>query len=184
MHSHSTIEHSKISSLSPIFLKKKTIKNNRTKVPQRDRELYNSYFDLGKSCYINLFSFLKYSTHKEAHKSKFRYETDKKAITSWKLHTPVLSIPLSPGEQSMSTETSGITMSSETTRSLLCSSSSWTSLDPGVPLQYRRRISEVTSKPRPRAWIELRRVIVKESELELLVVAEYSIKIEPLSGSS
>jgi len=31
-------------------------------------------------------------------------------------------------------------------------------------LQYRRRKSDVTSKPRPRAWIELQRVEVRESE--------------------
>lgn len=80
-------------------------------------------------------------------------------------------MPLFPMEHSMSTGTFGTTTPSLRTRSLVWSSSRWTSLDPGAPLQYRSLISEVTSKPRPRAWIELQRVVDKASELKLLVVA-------------
>lgn len=90
-------------------------------------------------------------------------------MTSWKLQTGTLSMVLFPGEQSISAGTFGTTTPSETARSLAPLSSRFTSLDPGAPLQYRSLISEVTSKPRPRAWIELDRVVVKASELELLV---------------
>lgn len=51
-------------------------------------------------------------------------------------------------------------------RSTPRSSSMWISLDPGAPLQYNSLISDVTSKPRPRAWIELLRVVVKASRPE------------------
>jgi len=86
-------------------------------------------------------------------------------ITSWKLYTGVVSIPSFPGDQSTSIETLGITRSCERSRFLVWSSSTWTSLEPGAPLQYRSLISDVTSKPRPRAWIELPRVAERESEV-------------------
>lgn len=79
-------------------------------------------------------------------------------------------VPL-PGEHTISAGTFGTTSPSETARSLAPLSSRFTSLDPGAPLQYRSLISEVTSKPRPRAWIVLERVVVKASELEVELLA-------------
>lgn len=73
---------------------------------------------------------------------------------------------LIPTEHSMSAVTFGIkTLTpSGTKRSTRFASSRWTKREPGAPLQYRSLISEVTSNPLPRAWIELLRVVIKASE--------------------
>lgn len=92
----------------------------------------------------------------------------KEKFTSWKEQTGILSKLLFSWEHSMSKERPGSTSPWEISRSLACSSSIWTNLDPVAPLQYKSLISDVTSKPRPKAWIELQRVVVKASELKLI----------------
>lgn len=80
-------------------------------------------------------------------------------------------------EHSMSTVTSGSkTPPSGCKRSTRFSSSRWTKRDPGAPLQYKSLISEVTSNPLPRAWIELLRVVIKASEAKLFLGFESSIQ--------
>lgn len=80
-------------------------------------------------------------------------------------------------EHSMSTVTFGSKIPpSGCKRSTRFSSSRWTKRDPGAPLQYKSLISEVTSNPLPRAWIELLRVVIKASEAKLFLGFESSIQ--------
>lgn len=82
-----------------------------------------------------------------------------------------------PREHSISAGTPGRRSPSDNSRSLFCPSSIRTSLDPGAPLQYRSRTSDVTSKPRPKAWIALRSVEVKASELDTLKFSPFRFSI-------
>ena len=103
----------------------------------------------------------KYKNMIQQHCMKMNYTRLKKKKpyhTSGKLKTPEISRPLVSWEFLMSLETLGTSKLSYKHKSLVCSSSTSTTLDPAPPLQQSNLVSKFTSKPLPRACTEFKAV--------------------------